>query len=130
MMRLRNRVAPMAEEPMPASQANTILPPSVLEMTAASEVPFISRICSLAESRSAVAMERTSGTAMTKETPAAIATPMMLVTMYSGGVMERKAMMEPGEAAEVRPVPVKLNHAMAQALPTMGAMMTLGFMST
>ena len=115
---------------MPASQAKTILPPSVSEMTAASAVPFISRIRWLAWSMSATAMERTSGTAITNETAAAMATPMMLVTMYSEGVIERKAMIEPGEAAEVSPAPVKLNQAMAHMLPTIGAMMTLGFMST
>ena len=115
---------------MPASQAKTILPPWVSEMTAASAVPFISRICWLAWSMSATAMERTSGTAMAKETPAAIATPARLTSMRSEGVIERNAMIEPGEAAEVRPAPVKLYHAMAHMLPTIGAMMTLGFMST
>ena len=115
---------------MPASQAKTILPPWVSEMTAASAVPFISRICWLAWSMSATAMERTSGTAMANETPAAIATPARLTSMRSEGVIERNAMIEPGEAAEVRPAPVKLYHAMAHMLPTIGAMMTLGFMST
>ena len=115
---------------MPASQAKTILPPRVSEMTAASADPFMSRIRWLAWSRSAVAMVRTSGVAMAKETPAAMTTPMMLVSMRSEGVIERNAMIDPGDAAEVRPAPVKLNHAMAHMLPTMGAMMTLGFMST
>ncbi len=44
--------------------------------------------------------------------------------------MERNAMMEPGEAGAERPQPVALNQAMAHMLPTMGATMTLGFMST
>lgn len=44
--------------------------------------------------------------------------------------MARKAKIDPGEAAEVRPQLVKLNHAMAAALPQIGAMMTFGFMST
>ena len=99
-------------------------------MTAASAVPFISRICSLAWSMSAEAMERTSGMAIRNETPVARTTPMRLVTTQSDGDIERKAMIEPGDAAEVRPAPVRLNQAMAAMLPTMGAMMTLGFMRT
>ena len=126
LIRLRKRVAPMAEDPMPASQAKTILPPSVSDMTAASAVPFISRSCSLAWSRTATSMERTSGTAMANETPAAMTTPTRLVTMQSEGDVERNAMIEPGEAAEVRPAPMRLYQAMAHMLPTVGAMMTLG----
>lgn len=115
---------------MPASQAKTTRPFSVPETTTASEVPFISRIFSLAESISATSAARTIGEAITKETAAAMQAPMMTWIMHSEGVMARKAKIDPGEAAEVRPQPVKLNHAMAAALPQIGAMMAFGFMST
>lgn len=114
---------------MPASQAKTTRPFSVPETTTASEVPFISRIFSLAESISATSAARTIGEAITKETAAAMQAPMTWI-MHSEGVMARKAKIDPGEAAEVRPQLVKLNHAMAAALPQIGAMMAFGFMST
>ena len=60
---------------MPASQAKTILAPSVLEMTTASAVPSWARRPSAASSAAAGAVARSMGAAMRNETPAEMATP-------------------------------------------------------
>lgn len=78
LMRLRKRVAPMAEESMPASQAKTILASSVLEMTTASAVPSWERRSSAASSAAAGAVARSMGAATANETPAEMATPAMV----------------------------------------------------
>ena len=67
---------------------------------------------------------------MAKETPAASAIPTRVVMTEPWGVMLRMAMTEPGDAGATKPPPARENQSIAAALPTMGAMITVGFMST
>ena len=67
---------------------------------------------------------------MRNETTVARRTPTMVCHILSFGVIDRNAMMEPGAAGETRPHFMMVNQKMATMLPTMGAMMTMGFMRT
>ena len=68
--------------------------------------------------------------AMANDTAAAIATPMKIRTILFLGAIAMKAMIDPGEAGPFRPQPVMRNHVIAQMFPTIGAMITTGFIST
>ncbi len=123
LMRLRKRVAPIAEDPIPASHAKTILSPKPLDTLAPCTVTLSSSSLTISEAR-------TIGAAITNEIPVAIATPIMVKNILLSGVIARKAIIEPGEAGPMRPHPVRENQAIAQKLPTIGAMITLGFIKT
>ena len=135
LMRLRNLVAPIADEPMPASHAKTTFltaPPSASGAAAAgAAVPlasaFICCILPCASSRLLAPAILTIGDAMTNETAAASTTPIRLVIMLSRGDIIRNAIMDPGAAGPFRPAFMMEKNRIAQALPTIGAMMTTGF---
>ena len=69
------------------------------------------------------------GAAITKDTMVASATPRMIRRILSVGAIAKNAMMEPGEEGPFRPQPVSMKNAMAHMFPTIGAMMTTGFIS-
>ena len=132
-MRLRNLVAPMADEPIPASQAKTTFftAPEPMDTLSAGAVPlasaFMSFILLCASSRFFAPAILIIGDATRNEIAVAIATPAMLMSMLVFGVMARNAMMEPGAGGPERPAPVRVKNRIAAALPSMGAMMTIGF---
>ena len=95
-MRLRKRVAPIALEPMPASQAKTILwtllgSAGPMDSAAAAAMPrasaFISCICSWASARFLPVEKRRMTAEPAKETPAAMMTPSSTGRMASRGAM-------------------------------------------
>ena len=138
LMRLRNFVAPIAEDPIPASHAKMIFfTPSVFSIL--SEIPalaaalspfasaFIDAISLCAFSRLFPPASFTIGPATTNEIPVEIKTPATTLIRSLPGVIIRYAIIEPGDAGPTRPQPVILNQKMPATLPKMGAIMTSGF---
>ena len=138
LIRFRNFVAPIAEEPIPASQANTtFLTPSVLTATGSAPAPvfvpfasaFLLATSSCASSKLLPLDMRMTTDAIPNETAVAISTPTITETMLSLDAIIRYAMIEPGDAGPTSPAFVRLYQKIAAILPAIGAMITSGFIS-
>ena len=137
LIRFLNFVAPIAEEPIPASQANTtFLTPSAFAIVTGSAFPFtlvpfasafLFATSSCASSRLLPLDMRMITDAMAKETAVAMRTPTRTETMLSLDAIIIYAMREPGDAGPTSPAFVRLYQKIAAMLPTIGAMITSGF---
>ena len=98
-----NFVAPIALEPIPASQANTIFLISPAFFAIPLLAAFILWTLSEASSRLFPLDILMIGAATRKETTAAITTPSSTINVDPFGAIVRKAMIDPGEAGPVSP---------------------------
>ena len=67
------------------------------------------------------------GDAIKKETTVAINTPKIVNGIWLFGDIDKYAMIDPGEDGPISPHFVNVKNVIAQMLPTIGAMITIGF---
>ena len=139
---LRSTEAPMAEEPMPASQAKTMewIGPSwraaVPDPTSAEEIedflPLFASISAVAAVRSPSSFlsSLSRKEATRNDTVAARTTDSVTPMKLLGGTAAQTAMIEPGDAGERRPEPKTTFVATPVMPPRITAATSLGFIST
>lgn len=124
----RNRVAPSALDPMPASQAKTTLRICAGKCSAAftAGAPLCAAGIAPVGISSAAAARRTKGAAMSSDTAVEISTPASTTRVWPLGAMASTEMMLPGEAGATSPAPASEKNSSPAALPATGARISAG----
>ena len=138
----------MAEEPMPASQAKTMAlisgiepaeapaapaaPPAANIPPTEDFLPFMASMsaAALARSPSSLLDMRRMAQEIAAETTVAARKPRITPSIWAGGALLMRKMIEPGTAGERRPASKSSSTSTPDMPPRMVAMSSCGFMST